>query len=107
MARLLIIVAAFTFLLLGILHGVLTLRDIENPTAFTPPDPALREAMQRSGIRLHPDINLWKAWLGTHLTHSLGLFLFGAAFLYVGILVPQAWAASLLLQVVAVLVSAI
>jgi hypothetical protein len=104
--RLLIVAAAAPFLVMGAAHGALTLRDLRRPRAFTPPDPALREAMRRSGVRLHPAINLWRAWLGFNLTHSLGLVLFGAAYAYVGVFAPGAFAASPLLQAVAVLVSA-
>ena len=107
MARILILLAASIFLFLGGLHGLVTLRDLQRPRAFTPNDPALREAMQRSGIRFHPRINLWKAWLGFNLTHSLGIVLFGAAFFYVGLFAPQAFAASPLLQAVAVVTSAL
>ena len=107
MAQLLISIAASIFLLMGAGHGALTLRDLKHPRAFTPPDPALRQAMEQSSIRLHPSINLWRAWLGFNLTHSLGLILFGAAFLHVGIFEPNAFASSLLVQAVAVLVSAI
>ena len=107
MARLLIILGASIFLLLGSLHGTYTLRDLSHPRAFTPNDPALREAMQSSGIRFHPSINLWKAWLGFNLTHSLGIVIFGAAFLYVGLFAPQAFAASGLMQVAAVVVAAL
>ena len=107
MAQLLIIIAASPFLLMGAGHGILTLRDLKHPRAFTPRDPALRQAMQQSSIGLHPTINLWRAWLGFNLTHSLGLVLFGSAFLHVGIFEPTAFASSLLVQAVAVLVSAI
>ena len=69
-------------------------------------DPALREAMQQSSLRFHRDWNLWRAWLGFNLTHSLGLIVFGAAFLHVGIFEPQLFASSLLIQAVAVAVSA-
>ncbi|MDB5985609.1 MAG: hypothetical protein JWR16_662 [Nevskia sp.] len=107
MMQLLIVTAASIFVLLGALHGILTLRDLKNPKAFTPRDPQLRLAMQQSGVRLHPSINLWKAWLGFNLSHSLGVFLFGAAFLHVGVFEPDAFAASPLLQMCAVAVSAI
>jgi hypothetical protein len=107
MAQLLIIIAAFPFLFMGAGHGALTLRDLKHPRAFVPRDPALRQAMQQSSIALHRSINLWRAWLGFNLTHSLGLVLFGAAFMHVGIFEPNAFASSLLLQAVAVLVSAI
>ena len=107
LAQLLVIVAASIFLLLGTLHGVVTLKDLSHPRAFTPNDPALREAMQRSGIRFHPRVNLWRAWLGFNLTHSLGIVVFGAAFLYVGVFAPKAFAASPLVQSAAVVVSAL
>lgn len=106
MSQALIVVAASIFVMLGSLHGLLTLRDISNPTSFTPRDPALRHAMQESGIAFHPDVNLWKAWLGFNLTHSLGIVLFGGAFLYIGLFVPGAYAGSRALQAVAVSVSA-
>lgn len=92
---------------MGILHGAFTLRDLKNPRFFTPPDAALRQAMQESSVRFHPNINLWKAWLGFNLTHSLGLIFFGGAFLHVGIFEPKIFAALPLAQAVAVLVSAI
>lgn len=107
MSQILIIVAASVFLLFGALHGILTLRDLKNPKAFTPRDPELRKAMQHSSIALHRTINLWDAWLGFNLSHSLGLILFGAAFLHVGVFEPIAFAKSPLLQACAVLVSAI
>lgn len=107
MAQLLIIAGASVFLVLGALHGALTLRDLQHPRAFTPPDPALRLAMQQSSIRLHPAINLWRAWMGFNLTHSMSLVLFGGAFLHVGLFEPDAFASSLLFQTVAVVVSAI
>lgn len=107
MAQLLIIIAASPFLLFGALHGALTLRDLKRPRAFTPRDPALRQAMQQSSIGLHPSVNLWRAWLGFNLSHSLGLVLFGAVYLYIGVVEPNVFASSRLIQAVAVLVSAI
>ncbi len=107
MAQALLLIGASIFLLMGTGHGVLTLADLKQPRAFTPPDPALREAMRRSGVRLHPTINLWDAWMGFNLTHSLGVMLFGGAFVYVGAFAPLAFAQSVLLQFLAVAVSAL
>ncbi|MES2956563.1 MAG: hypothetical protein V4792_00175 [Pseudomonadota bacterium] len=107
MAQPFIVIAASVFLALGTLHALLTLGDLRRPKAFTPPDPELRRAMQQSSIRLHSSVNLWDAWMGFNLTHSLGLVLFGAAFLHVGVFEPVAFAQSSLLQVCALLVSAI
>jgi hypothetical protein len=107
MAQILIVVAAYVFLLMGVAHAALTLRDLKKPRAFTPRDATLRHVMQQSSIALHPAINLWDAWLGFSMTHSLGLALFGGGFLYVGIFEPHVFASSWLLQSTAVLVSAI
>ncbi len=107
MSQILIIFASSIFLFLGGGHGILTLMDFKNPKSFTPRDPELRKAMQQSSIRLHPSINLWDAWMGFNLTHSLGIVLFGAAYLYVGVFEPIVFAQSLLLQSCAVIVSAI
>lgn len=106
MSQFLIIFAASIFLALGSLHGIFTLRDLRHPRAFIPRDPELRNAMQRSGVAFHPSINLWDAWMGFNLTHSLGIIMFAAAFLYVGIFESPAYARSALLQACAIIVSA-
>jgi hypothetical protein len=71
--QLLLIVGSSIFVLLGVVHGVLTLQDLSNPRNFTPRDAELRAAMQQSAVAFHPKINLWKAGLGFHFRHSLGL----------------------------------
>jgi hypothetical protein len=85
MAQVLVIAGASIFLSLGMLHGVLTLQDLENPRTFTPPDVALRQTMQESSIAIHPQTNLWKAWLGFNLSHSLGIVMFGFTYLAIGL----------------------
>ncbi|MBA3694436.1 MAG: hypothetical protein H0W77_13540 [Acidobacteria bacterium] len=85
MVQLLLIVGSSIFVLFGAAHGVFILQDLSNPRNFTPRDATLRTAMQQSTIAFHPKINLWNAWLGFNLSHSLGLVMFGGAFLYVGI----------------------
>ncbi len=107
MARALVIVGASIFLLLGILHGILTLQDLRDPRTFTPPDPNLRQAMQESSIAIHPHTNLWKAWLGFNLSHSLGLVIFGGTFLAIGLFYFQAFAQIFWLQGCALLISAV
>jgi len=106
MIQLLIIVGAGIFLFLGTLHGLLTFRDLGHPRAFTPRDAGLRTAMQQSTIALHPKINLWRAWLGFNLSHSLGIVMFGGAFLYLGIFYPSLFSQSLLLQLCSIAISA-
>jgi len=106
MVQVLIVIASLPFLLFGVGHGAITLRDLRSPRAFTPADPALRGAMQQSSLRFHPDFNLWRAWLGFNLTHSVGLVIFGFACLHVGVFEPGLFVSSLLIQAVAVLASA-
>jgi hypothetical protein len=104
-AQFLVISGAFIFLLLGIFHGVWTLQDLRDPRTFTPPDDALRLAMQNSVIAIHPQTNLWKAWLGFNLSHSLGLVVFGGTFVAVGLFHFSAFAQILWLQGCAILIS--
>jgi hypothetical protein len=85
MAQALEITGASIFLILGMFHGVLTLQDLRNPRTFTPPDEALRQAMENSSIAINPQTNLWKAWLGFNLSHSLGLVMFGGTFVAIGL----------------------
>ena len=106
MIRALLIVGSSISVLLGAVHGVLTLTDLGHPRSFTPVDATLRIAMQQSSIALHPRINLWQAWLGFNLSHSLGLLMFGGAFLYIGIRHSSLFAQSVPLQGCAILISA-
>jgi hypothetical protein len=106
MVQILLIAGSSIFLLLGAIHGVLTLKDLGNPRYFTPRDVKLRTAMEHSTIALHPKINLWQAWLGFNLSHSLGLIMFGGAFLYLSIFHSSLFSQSSLLQACSILVSA-
>jgi hypothetical protein len=104
-ARILVILGSSIFLLLGVLHGILTLKDLQNPRTFTPPDPALRQAMQQSSLAIDPTTNLWQAWLGFNLSHSLGLIVFGGTFMEIGLFHFSTFAHSLWLQIVTVVIS--
>lgn len=106
MVQVLLVVGTSIFVVLGGAHGVLTLRDLRHPRAFTPPDPELRAAMQHSAIAFHPDVNLWRAWVGFNLSHSLGLVMFGGAFVYLGLFHAVVFSQSPLVQSCAMLVSA-
>lgn len=79
--QVLIGVAAAVFILLGSAHGWLTLKDIKAPKTFAPPDPELVQAMMASRLRIDPTTNLWRAWIGFNLSHSLGVVLFGVLLL--------------------------
>jgi hypothetical protein len=107
LAQAFVITGAFIFLVLGIFHGVLTLQDLSNPRTFTPPDLALRQAMQESRLAIHSQTNLWRAWLGFNLSHSLGLVMFGGTFGVIGLFYFSAFVNILLLQGCALFISVI
>jgi hypothetical protein len=105
MAPFLLAIGGAIFLVLGISHGVLTLRDVSKPRAFTPTDDAVRVAMQGARLALNPRANLWQAWLGFNLSHSLGMVLFGGGLLLLAWRHFPAFAASPLLQGAAAVVA--
>ena len=98
MAQILLTIASTIFLALGTLHGVLTLRDVAKPRAFTPTDDAVRIAMQGTRLAFNPRANFWQAWLGFNLSHSLGLVIFGGGLLFLAWFHFPVFAASHLLQ---------
>jgi hypothetical protein len=80
LSKMLFLIGAGLFALLGVAHGVLTLRDLQLPRSFTPTDEQLRRSMAEAPLRLAPQTTIWKAWLGFNLSHSLGLLVFGTFF---------------------------
>ncbi len=106
MAQVLVVLGASVFAVLGAAHGLLTLRDLAHPRAFTPTDESVRFAMQGAKLALNPRANLWKAWLGFNLSHSLGLLVFGAGLLAVAVWHFDAFASSRVLQGVSLAVAA-
>jgi len=106
MAQFLLAIGGTIFVVLGTCHGVLTLRDVAKPRAFTPTDDAVRIAMQGARLALNPRANLWQAWLGFNLSHSLGLVLFGGGLLLLAWLHFPVFAASPLMRAAAVVVAA-
>lgn len=86
MAQGLFVAGAVIFIALGAYHGLLTIGDLREPRAFTPTDEDVLEAMRQSHLALNKSVNLWNAWMGFNLSHSLGLILFGGGLLAVSLL---------------------
>ena len=107
MSQILLAFGGTILFVLGALHGILTLRDLWTPRSFTPADDAVRLAMQGAQLAFNPRANLWRAWLGFNLSHSLGLVLFGGGLVLLAWLHFSAFAASHLLQGLAVGVAAL
>lgn len=106
MAQILLTIGSAIFLVLGTLHGVLTLRDVARPRAFTPTDDAVRIAMQGTRLAFNPRANFWQAWLGFNLSHSLGAVVFGGGLLLLAWFHFPVLASSHPLQIAAVVVPA-
>jgi len=76
---LLYVAGGAVFCVLGALHAVYMLMDLRRPRRLVPGDPALLAAMSDSRVRLAGDAtDMWRAWVGFNLSHSLGALLFGA-----------------------------
>jgi hypothetical protein len=106
-AQALLAVAGLIFVTLGTLHGLLTLLDLGNPRAFTPTDASVRVAMQSARVAFNPRINLWQAWMGFNLSHSVGVVLAGGGLLFLAWPGFPAFVGSHLLQGIAAGVAAV
>ena len=82
LSRYLYLAGALPFLVLGIAHAFATPRAPADVKGLSPTDPQLAEAMTRSGLRLTRRTDMWRAWVGFNLSHSLGAAIF-AAFVFV------------------------
>jgi hypothetical protein len=96
---------AAVFILLGLAHGILTLRDLRSPRSFTPIDERVRHSMAEAPLRLAPQTTIWSSWLGFNLSHSLGLVVFGALLAVVALRDFSVVAGSPLLRLGAVIVA--
>jgi hypothetical protein len=73
------------FIVMGCVHGLATAVDVFRPTHFAPADDDVRLAMRSTRVRfLRARANVWDAWLGFNLSHSLGMLVFGAATVWLG-----------------------
>ncbi len=63
------------FLLLGILHVWHTPQRPDDGKRLAPADPGVADSMARSRLLLTRGTDVWRAWVGFNLSHSLGLFL--------------------------------
>jgi hypothetical protein len=83
-SRLLFLAGALPFVVLGLVHVFETPRTSDQAKGLSPRDPALRDAMTRDTLLLTRRVNLWFAWVGFNLSHSLGAVLFGVVVVLIG-----------------------
>jgi len=84
LSRYFFLVGAMPFVVLGLAHAMATPRTPAQAKGLSPRDPALRDAMVRESVLLTRRTNLWLAWVGFNLSHSLGAILFGVVVLLIG-----------------------
>lgn len=84
LSRLLFLAGAMPFLALGLAHALATPRTPAQAKGLSPRDPALREAMAQDTVLLTRRTNVWLAWVGFNLSHSLGAVLFGVVVVLIG-----------------------
>lgn len=86
MASILVITGGIIFALMDCTHGLVASLDVFRPTQFTPEDDAVRLAMKSTRVRfLNARALVWEAWLGFNISHGLGMLLFGAATIWLGL----------------------
>lgn len=84
LSRYLFLAGAMPFVVLGLAHAVATPRTPAQARGLSPRDPALRDAMVHDSLLLTRRTNVWLAWVGFNLSHSLGAVLFGAVVVLIG-----------------------
>src|SRR5262250_2533106 len=80
-SRILIGACAAIILFLGSVHLAYTFFTPK----FNPTDGELETAMKRVAPRISNNMTMWKAWVGFHISHSLGLMLFGLVYGYLSL----------------------
>jgi hypothetical protein len=84
LSRWLFLAGALPFLFLGAAHALATPLAPGYRKGLTPRDPALPGAMAASTVLLTRRTDMWLAWVGFNLSHSLGAITFGLFVLVVG-----------------------
>ncbi len=84
LSRYLFLAGAVPFLLLGTAHALHTPRRRDERKGLSPSDLALAESMARSRVLLTGRTDMWRAWVGFNLSHSLGAVVFGVLVVLLG-----------------------
>ena len=84
LSRYLFVAGAVPFVLLGLAHAIATPLRLDQAKGLSPKDAGLAKAMSQTSLVLTPRTNMWLAWVGFNLSHSLGAVFFGVAVLVIG-----------------------
>lgn len=83
-SRYLFLAGGLVFVVLGVVHAMLTPRPLTQSAGLSPADPQLATMMSQTSIRLTRRMNMWSAWVGFNYSHSLGLVVLGGVVLLIG-----------------------
>ena len=84
LSRYLFVAGALPILLLGLAHAWETPLRADQVKGLSPADADLARAMSRTTVVLTRRTDMWRAWVGFNLSHSLGAVLFGLTVLLIG-----------------------
>jgi hypothetical protein len=84
LSRYFFLAGAAPYIVLGLAHALATPRSPAQRKGLSPAEPGLAEAMARSSLLLTRRTDVWRAWVGFNLSHSLGAVVFGGAVLLTG-----------------------
>src|SRR5262245_57847600 len=84
MSRYLFLAGGVIFVLLAITHVVLTPQRTDERKGLAPAEQAVAESMARARVRLSDSMDMWRAWVGFNLSHSLGVGFLGVTILLIG-----------------------
>ena len=84
LSRYLFLAGAVPYIVLGVAHAIATPRDPQQRRGLSPRDPQLSQSMTRTAVLLTSRTDMWRAWVGFNLSHSLGVILLGVVVLVVG-----------------------
>ena len=84
LGRYLFLAAGVVFVLLAVTHVVLTPQRTDEHRGLAPAEQAVAESMARARVRLSDSMDMWRAWVGFNLSHSLGVGFLGLTILLIG-----------------------
>jgi len=81
----LFVAGSLPLLQLGITHNVFMLLDTRKPRRIVPHDKDLIDKMKASTLRLTPETDMWRAWVGFNYSHGLGIIAISSFYLYMAL----------------------
>ncbi|MBL4790203.1 MAG: hypothetical protein JKY60_14600 [Kordiimonadaceae bacterium] len=109
--QILFVFGALPLAALGTMHLVFTLKDNQRPRYIVPVSGAMITQMKNEKLRLTREGDMWRAWIGFNVSHSMAVMMVGWGYLYIALRYPEVltadpiilWAAPFLASVFALL----